>query len=155
VALVGLLGGAAALVQVATRPKYQFPTETVQRGSFTLLVARTQVQNERGLMGVKVLPSHHGMAFPMAPARPATFWMKNCLIPLDMVFLDALGHPQAVIHAFPLASGSPLVYYTTRGRLNEFEVYTTLLPPTACVVEVPLGEGPAFVKETEGTPPIR
>lgn len=32
-----------------------------------------------------------GMIFPMKPPRPASFWMENTLIPLDLVFIGADG----------------------------------------------------------------
>ena len=54
-------------------------------------VARTGEQRERGLMFRTSLPKHGGMIFPMSPPRPASFWMKNTLIPLDLVFIRADG----------------------------------------------------------------
>ena len=29
----------------------------------------------------------HGMIFPYAPARQVAFWMKNVMVPLDMIFI--------------------------------------------------------------------
>ena len=52
-----------------------------------LEVARTPEQQEIGLMFRRDLPPDRGMLFPFEQSRMARFWMKNTLIPLDMVFL--------------------------------------------------------------------
>ena len=50
-------------------------------------VATTGDEQARGLMYRTSLPHHGGMIFPMAPARFASFWMKNTYIPLDIIFI--------------------------------------------------------------------
>lgn len=52
-----------------------------------LEVADTPEQQEVGLMNRTSLPVDRGMLFRFQPARTVYFWMKNTLIPLDMVFL--------------------------------------------------------------------
>ncbi|RMH65527.1 MAG: DUF192 domain-containing protein [Cyanobacteria bacterium J003] len=52
-----------------------------------LEVARTPAQQQLGLMFRPQLPGDRGMLFPMSPPQVASFWMKNCLIPLDLIFL--------------------------------------------------------------------
>jgi uncharacterized protein len=52
-----------------------------------LEVARTPEQQAIGLMFRTELPSNRGMLFTFDPPRPTQFWMRNTLIPLDMVFM--------------------------------------------------------------------
>lgn len=54
---------------------------------FTVEVARTASQQEAGLMNRRGLAPDAGMLFPFDPPRPASFWMHNTLIPLDMIFI--------------------------------------------------------------------
>jgi uncharacterized protein len=54
---------------------------------FTVEVARTQDEQARGLMFRRSLAPDRGMIFPYNPPRQVAFWMKNTLIPLDMVFI--------------------------------------------------------------------
>lgn len=54
---------------------------------FQVEVAATPEQQETGLMYRKTMPAGHGMIFPMSPPRPASFWMKNTYLPLDLIFI--------------------------------------------------------------------
>jgi hypothetical protein len=54
---------------------------------FTVEVARTSEEQAQGLMFRESLAPEAGMLFPFGVPRPASFWMKNTLIPLDMVFV--------------------------------------------------------------------
>lgn len=50
-------------------------------------VVRTRRQIERGMMYRQHLAPERGMLFLMEDERVQSFWMKNCLIPLDMIFV--------------------------------------------------------------------
>lgn len=54
---------------------------------FKVEVASTPSEQERGLMFRQTMGADEGMIFPMSPARPTAFWMKNTVIPLDIIFI--------------------------------------------------------------------
>jgi uncharacterized protein len=59
------------------------------KGQTILLeVARTSQEQSTGLMNRTELANNRGMLFVFSPPRPVSFWMKNTLIPLDMVFVS-------------------------------------------------------------------
>jgi uncharacterized membrane protein (UPF0127 family) len=58
--------------------------------SLLLEVASTPEERKQGLMNRKELPTICGMLFK-GLSGGGTFWMKNCLIPLDIMFLNKDG----------------------------------------------------------------
>lgn len=76
---------------------------TTQSGEvqLDLEVARTRQQQALGLMFRSSLPDNRGMLFPFGQPRPASFWMKDVPVPLDMVFLRDLEVIEIVAEAAP------------------------------------------------------
>lgn len=50
-------------------------------------VAQTPQQQAIGMMFRKSMPQDSGMLFPMQPTRPASFYMRNTYLPLDIIFI--------------------------------------------------------------------
>ena len=80
---------------------------------FTVEVAATPEQQERGLMFRKSLAGDHGMIFPYDPPQDVSFWMENTLIPLDIIFIRADGTIVRITKAkaldeTPLPAGEPI-----------------------------------------------
>jgi uncharacterized membrane protein (UPF0127 family) len=62
-------------------------THAGQRHDFRVEIARSGAEQARGLMFRTSMGADEGMIFPMDPPRQAAFWMKNTVIPLDIVFI--------------------------------------------------------------------
>jgi len=58
-------------------------------GAVLNLPADTVRKQQLGLMHRKSMPADHGMIFVFPDERERSFWMKNTLIPLDMIFISA------------------------------------------------------------------
>jgi hypothetical protein len=58
---------------------------------FDLKLATTPIARRQGLMHVARMPEDEGMLFVFPKSREQSFYMKNCLIDLDAIFLDARG----------------------------------------------------------------
>jgi uncharacterized membrane protein (UPF0127 family) len=75
-----------------------------------LEVAKTIEQQATGLMNRKELAGDRGMLFPFSPPRQVSFWMKDCLINLDMIFLRD-GKVQAISSNVPPCAKDPCPVY--------------------------------------------
>lgn len=68
----------------------QLPLTIVSGGKthrFTVEVARSFEQQQTGMMNRNSLAPDRGMIFPYDQPKPVAFWMKNTLIPLDLIFI--------------------------------------------------------------------
>lgn len=76
---------------------------TVGSAVFSVEVARTDAQRERGLMQRRSLGRREGMIFVFDADEHLTFWMKNTLIPLSIAFLSSEGRILQIEDMVPLS----------------------------------------------------
>jgi len=93
---------------------------------FRVDVADTNSERAQGLMNVEQMGTLEGMLFIYDVPVTATFWMRNTLIPLDMIFADPTGtvthiHENAVpLDETTIQGGSGIQYVLEiNGGLSE------------------------------------
>jgi uncharacterized membrane protein (UPF0127 family) len=91
--VIALLAPAAAAQEGESFDRSELWIETAAGGRhhFAVELALTPGQQAQGLMFRESLAPDAGMLFIFPQARQASFWMKNTLIPLDMIFIGADG----------------------------------------------------------------
>ena len=96
---------------------------------FTVEVAATPEEQEKGLMFRRSLAGDRGMIFPYDPPQEVAFWMKNTLIPLDIIYIRSDGTIVRITKAeamdlTPLPSGEPItgVLEIRAGRAAELGI---------------------------------
>ena len=97
------LAGAGLALQVGVASAAPAGLETVEviasrgRTRFQVEIARTQAEQARGLMFRKSLAPDRGMLFIYKRPQPAAYWMKNTLIPLDIIFIQPDGRILSIV----------------------------------------------------------
>lgn len=96
--------GAATALEQFQRSALTVETAAGQRFRFNVELAQSPAQQAQGLMFRDKMEADAGMLFVYGQVQPAAFWMKNTLIPLDMLFVAADGrivniHERAVPHS--------------------------------------------------------
>lgn len=88
-------------------PRAEFPSGAVYR----LEVARTPEEHAQGLMFRESLPPQTGMIFSYPDNAPHRFWMKNTMIPLDMIWMDGAGKVLFISENTPPCLADPCPSY--------------------------------------------
>ena len=74
--------------QTADKQEITIQTPSGQQAVFSVDIADTPTEQQKGLMFVESMPDKEGMIFLYPQQTQTFFWMKNTLIPLDMLFFD-------------------------------------------------------------------
>ena len=96
------LAGALFLVACATpgcapaQPATNLETVTIKGRTFHLELANDTAARTQGLMYRESIPEDGGMLFVFTESMVRSFWMKNCLIDIDLIFLDPRGRVTAL-----------------------------------------------------------
>jgi uncharacterized membrane protein (UPF0127 family) len=91
----------------------RFVTIYVQEKPFRVEIADTPEKHARGLMFRRCLKSDYGMLFVFAEEDIRSFWMKNTLVPLDMVFLNSDRQVVDLFDGVPPCRHDPCPSYTS------------------------------------------
>ncbi len=76
-------------------------------------VADSMSEKAQGLMYRKDLPENEGMLFVYSNESRQTYWMKNTLIPLDMIWINANKEVVHIEHSAPPCQKTPCPTYGT------------------------------------------
>ena len=123
-----LLGASLSLAAVAACAqeadvKFQKSSLVIVTASreikFDVEMATTDAERAHGLMYRKQLGAYEGMLFDFFKEMPVSFWMKNTLIPLDMVFIAGDGTVKHVhANAVPLSTDAIPSLFPVRAVLE-------------------------------------
>ena len=86
---------------------------------FYVEIADTKEKRQKGLMYRKLLYANQGMLFDFKGETKVSFWMKDTLIPLDIIFIDQKGYIVNIYeNAIPLSTKSINSVYQVRAALE-------------------------------------
>lgn len=85
-------------------------------------IAITAEQMRQGLMFRKNLPRERGMLFIFEEEMPLSFWMKNTLIPLDVLYFNASGAFVSAVTMAPCIEDPCVEYPSERPAQFALEV---------------------------------
>jgi uncharacterized membrane protein (UPF0127 family) len=100
---------------------------------FRVEVAASDEAQERGLMFRTTMGADEGMIFPKEPAQQRAFWMRNTVIPLDMIFV---GPDHKIVNV--IANAEP---YTLDSRPSAGPVIAVLELNGGRAAELGIGPG--------------
>ncbi|MBL7133110.1 MAG: DUF192 domain-containing protein [Phycisphaerae bacterium] len=113
VCLVIFLGAVAPRGCRRSRPAR--PRVTINQRSWQVELATTPQQHRRGLAGRSQISPEEGMLFVFPRAKPLRFWMKGCLVDLDIAFI---GPDMRVVAVRTMRAGADRGNYVTYSSVH-------------------------------------
>jgi len=101
-------------------------------------LARTGIQQQTGMMFRTNLAENAGMLFPLPYSQSASFWMKNCPLPLSIAYIDPDGviqeihdlEPQNTNSVVSASNNIRFALETPRGWFDRHQVRTGMVVRT-------------------------
>jgi uncharacterized protein len=124
-----LIWGCSTQIPVISQPNNNAPSTNraqtlpigarakMGRVTIDLEVAKTAQQQEMGLMYRSSLAKNRGMLFEFKELRYSRFWMKNTIIPLDIIFLNN-DKIEAIFANVPPCTKDPCPSYGPSTKIN-------------------------------------
>lgn len=124
--VIFLYGGQYYISQAWTESQLSECDVCIGEACWTAEIARRPKELERGLQFREELPEDRGMLFIFEQPHKAQFWMKDTLIPLDIIWID---------------QGSQIVHIEKNVQPCQSVVCPSYGPPTEAeyVLEIPAG----------------
>ncbi|MDI2112540.1 DUF192 domain-containing protein [Commensalibacter nepenthis] len=122
-----------------------------QKHEFSVEIAKTPMEQEVGEMFRPSIPDNGGMLFIWPAPQLSNMWMKNTIVPLDMVFIDINHHIKAIAEntvpysLAPISSqGAVIATLELKGGITEKLDITV-----GDKVESPAFDSPKVISETK------
>jgi uncharacterized membrane protein (UPF0127 family) len=117
--VVWLILSATLLAGCSSDPAVRYRDVQIGGQTFRLEVADTDAARFRGLSGRASIPADGGMIFIFPDERERAFVMRDCLVPIDILFLGPTGEVSAAYTMEVEPPGTPdtqLKQYRSHGR---------------------------------------
>ena len=90
---------------------------TIGENIFEVKLSMTRKSISEGMMGKKFDNTFNGMLFIMPETTEQSFWMKNCIIPLDIIMINNNTITEIHENCEPCGKGSPCKSYRGFGNM--------------------------------------
>ncbi|MFP4567337.1 MAG: DUF192 domain-containing protein [Candidatus Woesearchaeota archaeon] len=94
----------------------------INTDSWKIDLAQTEQEQRQGLMNIESMPENKGMLFIFEDEKKQAFWMKNTLIPLDIIWINSNYEIIHIETAEPCTSEPCKIYTPTENAKYVLEI---------------------------------